>query len=347
MHNKKLFDLLDKIKPDKANPLVHYNSKVLIIDGMNTFLRSFAAVNHFNTDGSHIGGIVGFLKSIGYAIRIHKPTRVIITFDGEGGSINRKYLYPGYKANRDPNRKINFKSFDTVEDQVNAQINEVGRLIDYLSCLPVSVICLDRLEADDLIGYLSMKIYTDYDDSEVTIMSADRDFLQLVNDRIKVYSPTKKKLYDQEMVLQEYGVHPTNFLLFKTLLGDSGDNIPGVMGLGEKNIPKLFEFMNKPDKKTLTDLYEVCKNPPKNSVLYKRILEVDNQVEVFYKIMDLKEPNISDIDRDDIDRRFYHKPHPLRKYEFVRMHLADRLSDVFTNVESWLGEFTLLDSFLK
>ena len=76
------------------------NSHLLIIDGLNTFIRVFSAVPALNDDGMHIGGVTGFLRSIAASIRQHKPTRCIVIFDGKGGSARRKKLYPNYKANR-------------------------------------------------------------------------------------------------------------------------------------------------------------------------------------------------------------------------------------------------------
>ena len=87
--------MLDNIKQSKDEPL-HLNSKVLLIDSMNTFLRSFAMINHMNPNGAHIGGLTGFLKSIGFAIRHIKPTRVILVFDGIGSTTNKKNLFPVY-----------------------------------------------------------------------------------------------------------------------------------------------------------------------------------------------------------------------------------------------------------
>jgi len=77
---------------------LHRNSRVLIVDSLNTFLRNFVAIHHLNPSGAHIGGLGGFLKSIGAAIRDIEPTRVILVFDGHGGSTNKRYLYPEYKT---------------------------------------------------------------------------------------------------------------------------------------------------------------------------------------------------------------------------------------------------------
>ena len=99
MSNQKYLSIFDEIKKkggslDDGEP----NDKVLIIDGLNTFIRVFSVIPTTNDDGIHVGGIVGFLRSIGYTINMFRPTRVIIVFDGKGGSKHRRKLYPEYKA---------------------------------------------------------------------------------------------------------------------------------------------------------------------------------------------------------------------------------------------------------
>jgi 5'-3' exonuclease len=345
MNKERLLDIFSRINKDEKPKNLHHNSRVLIVDGMNTFLRSFAVVDRVNLIGNEIGGLIGFLKSLGHAIKLLTPTRVVIVFDGEGGSVNRKYLYNDYKSNRDTGRIMNYKSFNNKDDEDNSKYNQMSRLIPYLECLPLSLMSFDKLEADDVIGYLSNKIYEEYDDSIVHIMSSDNDFIQLVNDRINVYSPTKKKIYEVENVVQDFGVHPNNFLIYKTLVGDTSDNIPGVHGAGEKNVIKLFEFVSKPEPKTLQDVYEVCSNPPKNSVVYQRVINVQKQLEIFYKLMDLKDPNISDELKEQILEEYHKKTPLLRKFDFIKLYHHDRMGGAIPNLETWTTLFSSLNNY--
>lgn len=345
MNKERLLDIFSRINKDEKPKNLHHNSRVLIVDGMNTFLRSFAVVDRVNLMGSEIGGLIGFLKSLGHAIKLLTPTRVVIVFDGEGGSVNRKYLYNNYKSNRDTGRLMNYKSFNNKQDEDDSKYNQMSRLIPYLECLPLSLMSFDKLEADDVIGYLSNKIYEEYDDSTVHIMSSDNDFMQLVNDRVYVYSPTKKKIYGVENVIQDFGVHPNNFIIYKTLVGDTSDNIPGVHGAGEKNVIKLFEFVSKPEPKTLQDVYEVCLNPPKNSVVYQRVINVQKQLEVFYKLMDLKDPNISDELKQQILEEYRKKVPILKKFDFIKLYHHDRMGGAIPNLETWTNLFSSLNNY--
>ena len=345
MNKERLLDIFSRINKDEKPKNLHHNSRVLIVDGMNTFLRSFAVVDRVNMMGNEVGGLIGFLKSLGHAIKLLTPTRVVIVFDGEGGSVNRKYLYNGYKSNRDTGRIMNYKSFNNKQDEDDSKYNQMSRLIPYLECLPLSLMSFDKLEADDVIGYLSNRIYDEYDDSFVYIMSSDNDFMQLVNDRVNVYSPTKKKIYGVENVVQDFGVHPNNFIIYKTLVGDTSDNIPGVHGAGEKNVIKLFEFVSKAERKTLEDVYEVCKNPPKNSVVYERIINVQKQLEIFYKLMDLKDPNISDDLKNEILNEYHKKTPLLKKFDFIKLYHHDRMGGAIPNLETWTNLFSPLNNY--
>ena len=119
MSNGKYISILDEIKKkggslDGGEP----NDKVLIIDGLNTFIRVFSVIPTTNDDGIHVGGIVGFLKSVGYAIKMLAPTRTIIVFDGKGGSNRRRKLYPEYKAKRTTKIRLNrVNEFENIDDE--------------------------------------------------------------------------------------------------------------------------------------------------------------------------------------------------------------------------------------
>ena len=191
MINDKYLSILNQIKKDGG--LVEHNNpddKVLIIDGLNTFIRVFSVVPITNDDGAHVGGIIGFLKSIGFAIKMHNPTRCIIVFDGEGGSDRRRKLFPKYKAQRRTKKIRLNRAYDwnTPEDEHQSMLFQMSRLVENLQELPLTIIAANHMEADDAIGYISKQVLKD---SKITIMSTDRDFLQLVDDRICVWRDRK------------------------------------------------------------------------------------------------------------------------------------------------------------
>ena len=344
-NNKKYLSLLDDIKSPQEKPLSHrFNSKTLIIDGMNTFLRGFAVDNKFNTYGNHIGGVASFLKSVGYAIRNESPSRVIIVFDGEGSYINRRYLYPDYKKNRENLTGLtNKKAFTTKEDENNSKVNELERLVEYLECLPVTLMGLDKTEADDIIAFTSKYLYDENEENEVIIMSADRDFFQLVNNRICVYSPTKKIHYYEKEVINEFNCLPENYIIYKSFLGDDSDNIKGVHGIGKKNIHVLFPELFLSSSLSFEHIYEICEDPIKKSVLYERVINSKHILDINHRIMNLDTPDLSEeqikIVTVDINKR----PGNLRKYDFLKLWHIDGMQNSIPNVESWVNLFSVLN----
>ena len=322
MSNGKYLSILDEIKKkggslDGGEP----DDRVLIIDGLNTFIRVFSVIPTTNDDGIHVGGIVGFLRSIGYTINMFRPTRVIIVFDGKGGSTRRRKIYPEYKQNRKTEYRVNRTyDFASQEDEKQNMIMQLQRIVEYLDTLPVTVLSYDNIEADDTIGYLCRQVLTD---SNITIMSTDKDFLQLANGRIKVWSPTKKKLYDEQAVLDEYGISSHNLIWYRVIDGDKSDNIKGVKGLGLKTIQKKLPFLSE---NRIVNIDEVITKLP----------ESKDVIELNYKLMQLSDVDISGTTKTKITERVRQPINRLIKYKFQKMFLEDKLYTALPNLNSWL-----------
>ena len=324
--NKEFQKIFNSLKEEKLEENI--NSRVLLIDGLNTFLRAFTAIGWVNKDLSNIGGLTGFLRSLGYVIKLVRPTRVIVIFDGQGSSTNKRYIYPDYKANRGISRVTNWDSFESQQEESEAITNQLVRLIYYLKTLPLDLIVIDKIEADDVIGYITGKI-----DGEVTIMSSDKDYLQLVSDIVTIYSPIKKKFYDRDMVLTEYGVTPKNFLTQKILLGDSGDNVPGVKGLGSKTMLKNFPELGTEKEITLDDILEKCEGKKK---ILESIKNYEFQLRINKKLMDLKDPNIPEDDIYHINSVLLDPKKAFNSQEFLNLYHEDELGNSIANVNMWL-----------
>ena len=333
MSKSKYEQLLTNVQPDIRKEL----SSILIIDGLNTFLRSFTMINHINPDGHHIGGLTGFLKSIGYAIRMADPTKVVIVFDGVGGSNARRNLFPAYKVNRNVNRMTNYSIFQSKAEEQESINNQMERLIQYLKCLPVTVVSIDGLEADDIIGYLATKFQVHEDTQKVTIMSADKDFLQLVTDKVHCYSPTKKKVYTPKDVLEEFGVTSQNFLNYKVLMGDSSDNIPGVSGLGPKKLFKLFPELAMDAQLTVEGIITKAAENINENKLYLSVVERRHQLFINHQLMSLNGSFLSPENKQLVKDAFTNS-YELNSPIFLQLYHNDKLGESIPNVQSWLTQ---------
>src|SRR6056300_615992 len=149
--------LFKEMKEEKPSLDQNVDDRLLVFDGLNTFIRAFGATPATNEDGDHIGGITGFLYSIGKTVRDFKPSRCVIAFDGRGGNAKRRKIYKGYKANRANKTKL--RRFDhhetSIEDEQESMRKQFSRLVSYLDNLPVTFLAMDGIEADDTIAYIA------------------------------------------------------------------------------------------------------------------------------------------------------------------------------------------------
>lgn len=343
--------LLNQIKKahDEYQEPTHANEQVLIIDGTNTFIRAYSAQSAINVDGRHISGITGFLKSIGYAIRLLRPTRTIILFDGKGGSKRRRKLYPEYKAHRKSKYSLNrlpeFKLSEDDQSERDSMIAQSIRVIEYLHELPITLISIDNIEADDVIAYLTAQLFKD---NKVDIMSTDQDFLQLINDNVSVWSPTKKKRYTMENFVDEYEIHPNNFLLYRIMKGDKSDNISGVKGIGMKTVQKRLPFLMESSSSTIDEILKVAEEKQDVSIIYKRLLESKDKLFLNYDLMQLHNVDISANAKFKIMHLIETDISRINKAKFQVMCLSDQLHQQFPTIRTWLLQtFNRLDHFAE
>jgi 5'-3' exonuclease len=331
---KDLLNLLNNIQEQGEE--LPTSERYLLIDGLNLFFRNFSAINAVNSNGVHIGGLGGFFRSLGALIRTIQPTQVYVVFDGPGSSNNRKNIIPEYKSARNITRVTKHELFDNLEEEDDSKIDQIIRIIQYLTTLPVKTICLSRVEADDVIAYLSSTLPTQPED-RVFIVSSDKDYLQLVTEKVIVYRPIEKEYYTTDTVKEKFNVTPYNFLLYKLLMGDNSDGITGIKGLGAKKLFKLFPELATQDL-SFDDLLDIAEAKLKEHVVYARILHDVEGLENKYKVMDLSNPMMSDKDKEYVDD--FVKNHQLEFHpeEFVQMCEEDQIGNLIRNTDFWVRD---------
>ena len=334
MKHKELLKLLDNL--DEQGEETVESQRILMIDGLNLFFRNFAMLNMVNPDGVHVGGLGGFFRSLGALIRQIQPTSVYVVFDGAGSANARKNLLPEYKSGRDLQRITNWDAFDNLEDEHDAKVDQIVRIIQYLKTLPVKTVSIDKVEADDIIAYMS-GIIPQKPEDKVFIVSSDKDFLQLVNENIIVYRPMEKEYYTDQTIKDKYNMPPQNFILYKTLLGDNSDKIKGVKGLGEKGLLKKFPELTKKEM-TLDDIYNICEQKYKDHVVYARVIQHIDELEKNYKIMDLSNPMLDKNDKKYLSQVVKTNEYEYLPEQFVAFYNEDKLGGMIRNVEFWVKD---------
>ena len=329
-----LLKVFDSMQFDNKD--IGYNSRVLIVDALNTFMRSYAAIPTLDDDGNHIGGMAGFMKSLGFAIRSFKPTRVVLVFDGKGGSQRRRKIYKEYKANRKPPTRLNRQYDMTTDEQEKENMKyQLVSLVEMVECLPVSILALDNIEADDTIAYMS-ELVTKNGGTSI-IYSTDKDFLQMVNENVKVYNPVKKKTFDVDVILETYGVHPDNFVFFRSLLGDKSDNIDGIKGAGEKTLLKYIPEFADPSVEVNLDLieqkYADIKKKPK---VVETILDNTSIVNRNMQLLNLRDVDINIDAKMKILHKFEEGCPPLRKTDLTKLMVKTKIISSIQNYDEWI-----------
>ena len=334
MNKKDLLKLLNNLN-EQGEETVE-GQRILMIDGLNLFFRNFAMLNAVNPDGIHVGGLGGFFRSLGALIRQIEPTSVYVVFDGAGSANNRKNLLPEYKSGRNLQRITNWDVFDSHEDEDDSKIDQIVRIIQYLKTLPVKTVSIDKVEADDIIAYLS-KTLPQQDKDKVFIVSSDKDFIQLIDKNVIVYRPIEKEFYTEETVKEKYNMSPSNFIIYKTLMGDNSDKVKGVKGLGEKKLHKLFPELQGRDL-TLNDVYNICEGKFKEHLVYARIIQDIDVLEKNYKIMDLSNPMLDENDKKYLNQVVKSKELNYIPDQFISMYNEDKLGGMIRNVEFWIKD---------
>lgn len=321
------------------------NSDVLLIDGLNCFIRSFQSSPAMNQNGEHVGGISSFLKSIGYAIKLLKPKRVLLVFDGVGGSLKRRKIHSGYKNGRRTKIRLN-RMYDNVNENTGKHSQkELIRLMQYINNLPILTISIDHVEADDTIAYLATQSFKN---KNVTIMSTDKDFLQLANENITIWSPTKKRLYGCNEIYEEYGITCNNFIFYRCLGGDVSDNIDGIKGAGLKSILKCFPFLKEEKTSSIDELINYSMNHCSKYKLYQSVIDNKDILIRNYELMQLTDTQLQSYTQLKLENMLEDKSTRLNKMELIRLITEDKMWNLIPNYTNWINEcFSNLDYFLK
>jgi DNA polymerase-1 len=200
--------------------------RLLIIDGHAYAYRAFHAIRGLRSpDGRPTNAIYGFVKMLAKMRAAIEPTHLIVVWDG-GLDAGRIAVLPAYKAQR-----------PGMPDDLKSQLDEI---VSYLRAAGVASFCREGMEADDYIACLARRAVEA--GMEVIIASSDKDFTQLVSERIGLLNPNDKseKIWTDEQVRAKAGVEPSQVVDWLSLTGDSVDNIPGVPGVGPKTAAELL-----------------------------------------------------------------------------------------------------------
>lgn len=205
--------------------------RLLIIDGMNLHFQMFCGMPRkiYNENGIGIWGVIGFVGALNKIINMTEPTHIAIIFDGEGHN-PRCDLLENYKANRPDYSEMG------EEENPFIQLPLVYRAIE---AMDIHYSEVNGCECDDVIATYAKRYSAEY---QVVISSFDSDYFQLISDNVRVirYRGLSSVICDRGYVRDRYGIEPEYYADWKSLVGDTADNIKGIRGIGPKTATKLI-----------------------------------------------------------------------------------------------------------
>ncbi len=259
--------------------------KLLIIDGSNLLFQMFFGMpaRIVNSMGKAIQGTLGFVGALLKIIRKVEPTHILVVFDGEHDN-SRCEIDADYKANRVDYSKV------LEEDNPFSQLPDVYKALDYLGITHIETI---NCEADDLITSYALSFC---DDTDIVISSFDSDFFQLINERISIlrYRGEKTIICSPKYIVEKYGIYPNQFAYFKSLVGDTSDNIKGAEKIGIKTAALLLRTFG-----SLENIFRNAETIDKPTIK-KSIVENADRIRRNYKLIRLEKNQPLKYDIDEL-----------------------------------------------
>lgn len=207
------------------------STPIILVDGSSYIYRAYHALPPLNNSKGQptqaIYGMINMLKSL---LEAYQPEHIAVIFDAKGKTF-RSDLYPEYKAHRPP-----------MPEDLRQQIDYIHQIV---AAMGLPVLCISGVEADDVIGTLTVQATSKKWD--VVIASGDKDLTQLVNDHITLINTMTNKKLDRNGVIEKFGVPPERIIDYLALMGDTSDNIPGVPNVGPKTAVKWLEMYGSVD----------------------------------------------------------------------------------------------------
>jgi 5'-3' exonuclease len=321
--------------------------KTLIVDGNNLLKIGFHGVKDFYNNGEHIGGTWHFLNTIRKFLEETNFNKVMVFWDSDTNSSQRKLIYPKYKMNR--------KSSPNDEEKTDSFNKQKTRVKQYLEEMFIRQLEVENSEADDLIAYYCQISL----DEEKTIFSSDKDLTQLISEKVLIYSPNLKSYYrfGDNIKFKDCSIPHYNVMTFKILAGDTSDNIDGISLMGEKTLIKFFpEILDS--EVSLTDILtkgELLLKEQKTNVVLGNLLSGktkegimgDDFFKINKKLVDLSEPLIDEKGKEMV-REYYSEsmdPDGRGHRNLIRMMMDDGFFKYLPKGDdSWVN---FLKPFLK
>ena len=280
------------------------SEKLVLIDGYSILNRAFFGIPDLsNSEGLHTNAVYGFLNILFRILEEEQPDYLTVAFDVSAPTF-RHEMYAEYKGTRKP-----------MAPELREQVPVMKEM---LKAMGVTIVEKAGYEADDLLGTIAKRC----EDAGllVSVVSGDRDLLQLASEHIKIRIPKTKKTgtevedYNAAQVMEKYGVTPAEFIDVKALMGDSSDNVPGVPGIGEKTAVKIISQYGsienayaRIDEMSKSKVRESFRENYEKAQFSKKLVTIDIHADIEYDLADARLGSLYTQEAYEICRRLEFK----------------------------------------
>ena len=311
--------------------------KVLLIDLMNMFVRSFSSLPLTNDNGEHVGGVYGTLNSLQSQIKKHNPDIVSVVWEGKGSAERRRKMLKEYKEGR-KFRGLNRHFEYSQEDESESFAKQLQLLKECLDVLPVYQPAVQFLEADDQIAYSCRNFFK----NEIKIIvSTDKDFFQLIDEDTTIFRPVKTKdspqgeFVDLEWMIEKENIFPPNYALLKAIVGDKSDNIAGVKGVGEKTAKREITLLADEIDYDVDELMEFVKTNKNKK--YQKYIDNEELIRINYRLVQLLDIDVNIQSIVGLERSYEKKELKFNSYQLRLKLLSEDISP--TSIDNWVSIF--------
>lgn len=293
--NKTLLKSFNRFQERQKSGLTSM-TPILIFDMMYMFKSNYAVRPIITESGTMLGGVAGALRQIMRLQRLFSANEIICVFDGKNHQDKRKKIYEDYKANRKKNTSSFSNPFNlTPEERKKDEEFQMQLLKHIVKLLPLKAFAIENNEADDLIGYL-VKTYlpTNFPTKKIIVVSEDKDFIQLVDERVNLYFIRKKETINLNNYKQYWDTdYIENIIYIRCVEGDNSDGVTGVKGLKYTSLVKLIPEVKSEKIESIDHFIEIIEKKSdilRESKKGQSLLDSSDILRRNYKLMKLPMP---------------------------------------------------------